>query len=126
MKRIIAVMLVLLPGCIGDSDAALPIVSSTPLPGTQFEVHLGGPDAKGEFGYYVTSSSDNHFGYRPLGPLKPDQTTPVTLEDRGKGVFRIQWGEPSGAQYAIIDISNKRYVEDSNPANSRNEPFAHR
>lgn len=124
MKRIIAAMLALLPGCIGD--AAFPIVSSTPLPGTQFEVHLGGPDAKGDFGYYVTSSSVFDTGYRSLGPLKPNQTTPVTLEDHGNGVFRIQWGEPSGAQYAIIDISNRRYVEDSNPANSKNEPFAHR
>jgi hypothetical protein len=124
VKRIIAVMLVLLTGCIGD--AALPIVSSTPLPGTQFEVHLGGPDAKGDFGYYVTSSSAYDFGYRSLGPLKPHQTTPVALEDRGNGVFRIQWGDPSDPQYAIIDISKRRYVEDSNPVNSKNEPFVHR
>ena len=125
MKRIIAAMLALLPGCIGD--AALPIVSSTPLPGTQFEVHLGGPDAQGDFGYYLTSSSEyRNFGYRSLGPLKPNQTTPVTLENQGNGVFRIQWGETSGPQYAIIDVSNKLYVEDSNPANSKNEPFAHR
>ena len=125
MKRIMAAMLVLLPGCFG-SDAALPIVSSTPLPGTQFEVHLGGPDAKGGFGYYVTSSNLFDTGFRDLGPLKPNQTTPVTLEDRGNGVFRIQWGEPPGAQYAIIDISNRRYVEDSNPINSKNVPFARR
>ncbi len=125
MKRIIAAMLALLPGCIGADDAALPIVSSTPLPGTQFEVHLGGPDVKGDFGYYVTSSSV-FAGYRSLGPLKPNQTTPVTLEDRGNGVFRIQWGEPPGAQYAIIDIRKMRYVEDSNPANPKNVPFARR
>jgi hypothetical protein len=122
MKRIIAVILVLLAGCIGDAE--LPIVSSTPIPGTQFEVHLGGPDAKGDFGYYVTSSSGINSGYRSLGPLKPNQTTPATLENQGNGVFRIQWGDPSGLQYAIIDISNKRFVEDSNPVNSRNEPFS--
>jgi len=124
MKRIIVVIPMLLAGCSGDSDAALPIVSSTPLPGTQFKVHLGGPDAKGDFGYYVTSSSEYDFGYRSLGPLKPNQTTPVILKDQGNGVFRIQWGGPSGPQHAIIDISNKRYVEDSNPVNSRNEPFS--
>jgi hypothetical protein len=124
MKRIIAVILVLLVGCIGDGDAALPIVSSTPIPGTQFEVQLGGPDANGYFGYYVTSSSGINSGYRSSGPLKPNQRTPVTVEDQGNGVFRIQWGDPSGPQYAIIDIRNKRFVEDSNPVNSRNEAFS--
>ena len=126
MKRLIAVVLVILAGCLGD--AALPIVSSTLIPKTQFEVHLGGPDAKGNFGYYITSSSGIHYGgYRSLGPLKPNQTTPVTLENQGDGVFRIQWGDPANKpQYAIIDMSSKRFVEDSNLANVRNQPFANR
>ena len=109
-------------GCIGDR--VLPIVSSTPIPETELKVHLGGPDTKGSFGYYVSSSSGIHFGYRPLGRLKPGQTKPVTIESQGDGVVRIQWGESSDAPYAIIDTKNQRFVEDSNPMNSKNQSFA--
>ncbi len=123
MKRLYAFALVLVAGC-GLLDAALPIVSSTPIPETGLQVHLGGPDTKGNYGYYVTSSRGIHYGYRPLGPLKPNQTTPASLESLGDGVFRIQWGEQPTAQYAIIDIRNKRFVEDSNRANPRDQPFA--
>jgi len=124
MKLHYVILPLLFSGCIGDR--ALPIVSSTHIPETQLEVHLGGPDTKGNFGYYVTSSSGIHSRYRPFGRLKPNQTKPVTVESQGDGVIRIQWGEPPVAQYAIIDTKNKRFVEDSNPANSKNKSFAER
>jgi hypothetical protein len=124
MKRLYAVILVLVAGCIGD--AALPIVSSTRISDTQLEVHLGGPYRRGEFWYYVTSSSGSHYGARPLGRLQRNQTTPAILESLGDGVFRIQWGDPSSATYAIIDIRNARFVEDSNKANPKNQPFTER
>jgi hypothetical protein len=121
MSRLLALTLVAVSGCFGD--AALPIVSSTRIPETQLSVHLGGPDTKGGIGYYVTSSSGIHYGYRPLGRLKPNQTKPATLQSLGNGVFRIQWGEPPTAQYAIIDTKNKRFVKDSNQENAKNQPF---
>ncbi len=121
MRRLLALVLVALTGCLGD--AALPIVSSTRIPETQLSVHLGGPDKKGGFGYYVTSSSGVHYGYRSLGRLKPNQTKPATLESLGDSVFRIQWGEPPTMQYAIIDTKNKRFVEDSNQDNPKNQSF---
>ncbi len=109
-------------GCIGDR--VLPIVSSTPIPETELKVRLGGPDTKGVFGYYITSSSGINFGNRALGRLKPSQTKPVTIQTQGGGIVRIQWGESSDAPYAIIDTKNRRFVEDSNPMNSKNQPFA--
>ncbi len=121
MRRLLALAVVVATGCFGD--AALPIVSSTRIPETQMSVHLGGPDTKGGFGYYVTSSSGIHHGYRPLGRLKPNQTKPAAIQSLGDGVFRIEWGEPPTQQYAIIDIKNKRFIEDSNQENPKNEPF---
>ena len=109
-------------GCIGDK--ALPIVSTTGIPDTQLKVHLGGPDAKDNFGYYVTALKGSHFGYRRLGRLKPDQTKPVSIKSYGDGVFRIQWGSGSTAQFAIIDVKKEQFVEDSNPANPKNQSFA--
>jgi hypothetical protein len=122
MKRLYPIVLLLMAGCLGD--AALPIVSFTRIPNTQFSVHLGGPDTKGHFGYYVTSSNGTHYGYRPLGRLQRNQTTPAVLEGLGNGVFRIQWGAPPSGIYAIIDFGNERFVEDSNKANPKNQPFA--
>ena len=124
MRRLCAIMLVVLGGCLGD--AALPIVSSTRIPQTQLEVHLGGPDKKGHFGYYVTSSNGIHYGFRELGRLKANQIEPSNLESLGDGVIRIQWGDGATAQFAIIDTTKKQFVEDSNEENPRNQPFTDR
>jgi hypothetical protein len=122
MKRTITFVFLLIVGC-GPGDSALPIVSSTQIPGTRLSVHLGGPDTNGRFGYYITSSSGTHYQYRPLGRLRRNQTTPAVLESLGGGIFRIQWGDPSTAVFAIIDTKSERFVEDSNRANPKDQPF---
>jgi hypothetical protein len=122
MKRWIPVVLLFELGCIGD--AALPIVSTTPLPGTPFTVNLGGPDTKGNYGSHIWSG--RNFTYRPLGRLRPDQTAPVALDDLGGGVFRVRWGNLADGPYAVIDTRNQRIIEDSNEANPKNVPFARR
>jgi hypothetical protein len=110
-------------GCHFGS-AALPIVSTTPVPNTQLEIRLGGPNTKGNFGYCIRSASGKRFShYRTLGPLQPDQTTPVNLESMGNGVYRIQWGEAPASVFAVIDFQKAMFVEDSNTSNPRNEPF---
>jgi hypothetical protein len=105
-------------GCIGDR--ALPIVSSTPIPGTKISIRLGGPDAKGRYSYYVIG--DRIWSYRDLGPLRSDQTGSPVLKDLGGGVFRIQWGD--GSTYATIDTRKEIFVEDSNPENPKNQAFS--
>ena len=50
-KALILILTALAAGCIGDR--ALPIVSSTEIPGSELTVDLGGPDRKGEYHYYV-------------------------------------------------------------------------
>jgi hypothetical protein len=121
MKRFCPIVVFLIVGCIGDP--ALPIVSSTPIPNSPFSVHLGGPDTRGQFGYYVTKPNGVHYGYRPLGRLRPNQTTPAVLKSLGRGVVRIQWGDAASATYAIIDFDKQRFVEDSNQANPKDQPF---
>lgn len=116
-------ILLLVSGCY-FGDAALPIVSTTPVPDSGYEVHLGGPDRMGSFGYYITSQSSRNYGYRTLGPLRPDQMTPATIERLDDGVYRIQWGSTSDAAFAVIDFKQGRYVEDSNLSNPSNQPFA--
>lgn len=118
----VPVVFALLTGCIGD--AALPEVSTTPIPNTRFSVHLGGPDRDGGYHYYVFS--DDVWTHRALGPLRPEQLEPAKLEDLGSGVFRIQWGDGSDDAYAIIDCTRELIVEDSHPANPKNQAFAKR
>src|SRR4051812_19029123 len=120
MKLRFVFLFVFATGCLGD--AALPIISSTRLPGTELSIHLGGPDKKGDFGYYITSTSGVHYGYRPLGRLKSNQKVPATLRTVRDGVFRIQWGSDTSPQFAIIDVKNYLFVDDSNPANPKNQP----
>jgi hypothetical protein len=120
--RWLSLLVILLVGCI--SDAALPEVSSTRIPNTQFSVDLGGPDRDGGYHYYVIS--DDVWTHRALGPFRREQTAPAKLEDLGSGIVRIQWGDASDAVYAIIDCKKELIVEDSNPSNSKNHPFAKR
>ena len=130
MKLLLPFALTVVAGCIGD--AALPIVSSTPIPDTSFEIILSGPDRKGDFCYYVYSpdwySLDYvaHINVRSLGPLRQNQRTPASLEDFGDGVFRIQWGDPTAAVYAIVDAENQLLLEDSNGQKKQSEPFMER
>jgi hypothetical protein len=111
-------LVLLIAGCIGD--AALPIISSTPIPGTTISIRLCGPDAKGRYSYDVFG--DRIWSYRDLGPLRSDQTGFPVLKDLGAGVFRIQWGD--GSTYATIDTRKEIFVEDSNPENPKNQAFA--
>ena len=122
MKPLYPLVVIFLAGCIGD--AALPDISSTRIPNTQFSIDLGGPDREGGYHYYVISN--DIWTHRALGPLKPEQTKPATLEDLGNGIFRIQWGNASAAIYAIIDTRKELIVEDSNRANPKNQPFVKR
>jgi hypothetical protein len=123
MNRIISTLFVFIVGC-GPGDSALPIVSSTQIPGTSLLVHLGGPNSNGQFGYYITSKDGVHYGYRPLGRLQPNQTTPTALEKLGDGIYRINWGSAQTQSFAIIDVGKAQFVEDSNPKNPRNQPFS--
>src|SRR5262245_615059 len=124
MKMVCGFLLVLVVGCRGD--AALPVVSTTSLPETGLEVDLGGPDRNGAYGYYITSTSGVHHGYRSLGRLRPDEIKHPTMESLGEGIFRLQWGESTTAAYAVIDAKNERFIKDSNQANPENQPFAQR
>jgi hypothetical protein len=117
MRAAAVVVLVLTAGCVGDR--ALPIVSTTSIPGTRIEVDLDGPDSRGDFWCIVRTSVESRIA-RSLGPLAPDQQTPANLEVIGDGVCRIQWGDGSSAPYVVIDVGNSVIVEDSNPANRRN------
>ena len=115
----------LLAGCHGD--AALPIISSTRLPGTELTIHLAGPDSKGEYGYYIVSERyvvDS--SYRPLGRLKvkPMRPMPTTLVNEGDGVFRITWGREPSSWYAVVDTKKMLFVDDSNPENPKGVPIA--
>ena len=121
MKTVILISLTLFAGCIGD--AALPIVSSTLIPGTKLTVDLGGPDPKGQYHYYV-NLPDGRYTYRFLGTLSTDRLTPASVEAAGDGVFRIQWGTDPNCPYAIVDVRHSRIVEDSNKSNPKNTPFA--
>jgi hypothetical protein len=121
MKTPILISLTLFAGCIGD--AALPIVSSTPIPGTRLTVDLGGPDRKGQYHYYVRLPHGRST-YRFLGTLPSDRLQPARVEAAGDGVFRIQWGTDPNCPYAIVDVKNSRIVEDSNKSNPKNTPFA--
>jgi hypothetical protein len=98
----------------------LPVVSSAPIPGTTMSIELGGPDTKGQYCYYVIGPKIH--SYRDLGPLRSDQTGPPVLKDLGAGVFRIQWGD--GSAYATVDTHKEIFIEDSNPANSKNQAFS--
>lgn len=120
MKKTTLIALTLFAGCIGD--AALPIDSSTPIPGTKLTVDLGGPDRKNEYHYYVRLP-DNRYTYRFLGTLPNDRLKPVGVEAFGDGVFRIQWGTEPNCPFAILDVTNSRIVEDSNESNPKNTPF---
>jgi hypothetical protein len=91
------IVVFLIAGCIGDR--ALPIISSTPIPGTKLSIRLCGPDNDGTFSYDVLGGGI--WSWRALGRLRSDQTRPPVLKDLGAGVFRIQWGD--GSAYATID-----------------------
>ena len=106
-------------GCIGD--AALPVVSSTPIANKKITIDLGGPDPKGHYHYYI-NTQDGDFTHRFLGPLPTDKLTPATVEELPEGQFRVQWG-PDDRVFCIIDVENSLIVSDSNDANPPNEPF---
>ena len=120
MKKATLISLTLFAGCIGD--AALPIDSTTQLPGTKLTVDLGGPDRKKEYHYFVHLGG-NQYTYRSLGTQPNNRFKPVSVESLGDGVFRIQWGKESNCPFAIIDVTNSRIVEDFNKSNPRNTPF---
>jgi hypothetical protein len=112
------IVVLLMAGCIGDR--ALPIISSTPIPGTKLLIRLCGPSTKGRYSYDVLGG--RIWSYRDLGPLRSDQTGSAVLKDLGTGVVRIQWGD--GSTYATIDTRKELFIEDSNPENPKNQPFA--
>ena len=120
MKTITLISLSLFAGCIGD--AALPIVSSTPIPGTKLIIDLGGPDRKNQYHYYVRLPND-HYTYRFLGTLPNDHLEPVSVEALGDRVFQIRWGTEPNGPFVIIDVANSKIVEDSNKSNLRNVSF---
>lgn len=120
MRASYLAVLLLLMGC--QSESALPIVSTTEIPGTRIAVDLVGPGRGGQMSYVVRIPESPDL-VRPLGRFNPADCTPATLDVIGDGVCRIQWGTGPRAPYAVIDIGNMVISEDSNPANPRNVRF---
>ena len=119
MRLFPTAVLLLSAGCMGD--AAVPIVCSTDLPGTQYSVYLHGPDQNGYF--YTIETSDGDCGLRALGVSSFDHPIIPKLEDLGDGVFRVVWGNGPESPFTTIDTVRKLIVKDSNESNSVNTPL---
>ena len=119
------VLPVFISGCHFGS-AAQPILSSTPVPNSQFKIQLVGPNTSGTFGYYVMTTSGVKYNYRSLDRFRPGQTTSAKLDSVGLDTYRIEWADESARAFAIIDFKNGHYVEDSNPTNPKNQPMERR
>jgi len=108
---------------------AIPIVSEVELPESGFTVILYGPDAHANYGYgifrnvHARPPSFQSYGYRDLGDAHVDETSPPTVTEEKPGVYRVVWGRGPRPTYAVIDVPNRKIVEDSNPANARNQPL---
>jgi len=120
MRRLYPLILVFVTGCLGDRS--YPPVSTTTIPGGKIRVLLhGGPQTKGKYSCVVVFQEA--WTPRELGQLLPTQTTPARLDDLGDGIFRVRWGDATSGPYVIIDTKKELIVEDSNPANPKNQPF---
>ena len=120
MKIVLILSLLLCTGCF-HGDAAVPIVCSTDLPGTQYSIILHGPH---EIGYFYTiQTPDGDCGWRELGKISLGEPATPNLEDLGNGVFRVTWGNSPDAAFTTIDTEKKLIVNDSNKSNPENTPF---
>ncbi len=120
MKIRLILLLLLCTGCF-HGDAAIPIVCSTPLPGTRFSVYLHGPHNGGYV--YSIETSQGDCGVRDLGAVTIDETVPPRLDDLGDGVFRVTWGKSPSTAFTTIDTKQLLFVKDSNTSNAVNVPF---
>jgi hypothetical protein len=107
-------------GCF-FGDAAVPIVCSTDLTGTQYSICLHGPH---EIGYFYTiETPDGDCGLRELGKISIDESIPPKLEELGDEVFRVTWGTPPHTAFTTIDTTLKLVVADSNESNPAKTEF---
>jgi hypothetical protein len=120
MRILLIATIPLIAGCF-IGDAAVPIVCSTDLPGTQYSIYLHGPHDIGYF--YTIETPDGDCGFRELGQIEIDESVPPKLEDLGNGVFRVTWGKHPDAAFATLDTKQKLIVADSNKSNVVNVPF---
>ncbi|QDT41452.1 hypothetical protein Pan241w_15130 [Gimesia alba] len=105
-------------------DVAIPMGPKIDLPDSHYYLHLYGPAFEGEYFYGLFAEHPfQQYESRTLGPLNIDVTTTPTVEQEADGVYRITWGSKPDAPYTVIDVIHGKYVEDSNPANERNQPF---
>lgn len=97
----------------------------TPIPETNLEIHLHGPDSKNHFRYSVIENGAV-VAERFLGPayLPPSTTARLSLD--GRGAVRVTWGEDSASPFTVIDVKNRLIIEDINRANPLRQPFAPR
>lgn len=120
---VMIVTLLLLTGC-PTGGIAIPMGPKIDLPDSRYYLYLYGSSSEG--GYYYRLFADNPFQRyeaRSLGSLNIDVTTTPTVEEEADEVYRITWGSKLDAPFTVIDVRHGKYVEDSNPANERNQPF---
>ena len=122
MKALAPILLIFLTGCpICNGCRSSPPITVTEISGGTTRILLHGPGKNDEYSGIVVFKGA--WTPRNLGRLDPSQTKPARLEDLGDGVFRVRWGADSSGPYLIIDTKKEIIVEDSNRANSKNQPF---
>ena len=97
-------------------------VQTTPLPRTNLEVRLEGPDEKGHY-LYMIKESGAIVASRFLGPAQVTSQSVPSITDDGKGLVTLTWGSGHGSAFTTIDTKRRLIVEDANQANQPNQPF---
>lgn len=116
-------LVLLLTGC-PPGDVGIPMGPKIDLPDSRYYLYLYGPAFEGEYFYGLYAEHPfQKYESRTLGPLNIEVTTTPTVKAEADGVYRITWGSKPDAPYTVIDVIHGKYVEDSNPANERNQPF---
>lgn len=116
-------LLIFRPPILGD--AAIPMGPEIEIPDSRYYLHLYGGPAPEETYFYGLFADAPFRSYqtRTLGPLNINVETVPTLEKENEGVYRITWGTGPSAPFTVIDVKHRKYIEDSNPDNARNELF---
>jgi len=118
MKALLPLWICLLAiaGCRDREEMAVYI---TEIPYSELEIRLEGPDNNGHWRYKIVEEGDL-LAKRVLGPLNYDPSSAEAavdiLED---GSTKIIWGDG----YAILDITRRMILEDSNEANPKRVGF---
>lgn len=116
-------LLIFRPPILGD--AAIPMGPEIEIPDSRYDLRLYGGPAPEETYFYILFADAPYQRYqsRTLGPLNINVETVPSVEKEDEGVYRITWGTGPNAPFTVIDVKHRKYIEDSNPDNARNEPF---